>query len=292
MTDTAVQGSPPPADETRARWPAHHVLRDEPGAPLVVLTDFAAAGRPTAQFPALVPLLATRAAYWETAPPPFGREAGMTGDDHGTRWLADVQADGRPVAAVLGFCSGSVYAGWLADRLARVQDPPAVILLDPEPAYKRMVLEDFEKLVTSRMGSLLTPEESGEALETARRADRETGDDALALAERLVPMCRGVVRAGYVRLSGTEHRCDEFIALFVGYLRWLAAACAVSDFRGWQGAHVLLSSTPEIGLVASPEHVRTQVVGAVHDLDVPHFDLLRSPGTARRIDSILGGGAA
>jgi hypothetical protein len=266
---------------------AHNVLRDGGDGPIVVMSDFAAAGRPTAQFPALVPRLSTQAAFWETAPPAPGSEGRMTGDDYGNRWLADIASDGRQVVAVAGFCSGSVYAGWLADRLGRVQRRPQVILFDPEPATKAMVLEDFEKLVTVRMADLIPEDESREAMAAAHQADHETGDDALALTDALAALCRGVVREGFVRTGKSAHRCDEFIALFIGYLRWFAGACAVSDFRGWDGATVLLSTTPEIGLQATPEHVRRSLVGEVVNVDVPHFDLLRSEVTAQRVDELL-----
>lgn len=267
---------------------AHNVLRDIPGAPLVVMTDFAAAGRPTAQFPELVPLLTTRATFWETAPPPFGHQGRTQGGDHyGSHWLSDIVQDGRPVAAVLGFCSGSVYAGWLADRLRGRQGEPAVVLLDPEPSSRSMVMDDFVKLITSRMGNLISENEAENILAAARRADRVAGDEVLELTDVLVSLCRGVVREGSVRLGGLEHRCDEFIALFVGYLQWLAGACTVSDYRGWAGATAILSSTTEIGLQACPSQVREVLIGGIMQIPVPHFDLLRSSEVARAVEPIL-----
>ncbi len=270
---------------------AHHTLRDAPGAPLVLMSDFAAAGRPTGQFPELVPLLQTPATYWETAPPGQQERVGMNGEQYGQRWLADVIDDGRPVAGVLGFCSGAVFAGWLADRIGRLQQqPPVVVLLDPEPATKAMVLDDFVKLVTARMADLIPPEQSRATLETARRADQESGDDAMALFEVLAGLCQDVIRPGFVRLGQRSHRSDEFVELFVGYLQWLAAACSVSDYRGWGGATVVLSSTPELGLQATPPQVRSTIVAEVVDVDVPHFDLLRSAPAAAEVDRRLTAG--
>jgi len=267
---------------------AHNVLREVPEGPLVLMADFAAAGRPTAQFPELVPRLRTPATYWETAPPAFGQEGRMDGDRYGARWLTDVRRDGRPVAGVLGFCSGAVYAGWLADRIARIQPPPRVVLLDPEPSDKAMVLDDFVKLVTSRMGNLIGEDDAREALAVARRADRDTDDDVLALTEVLVDLCTRITTTGLVQLGEHRHRWEEFMVLFIGYLRWLAGACTVSDFRGWAGADVILSSTPELGLQATPAYVRTSLVGTVTNVGVPHFDLLRSAETAERLDRLLG----
>lgn len=271
-----------------------NVLRTAGADALVVACDFAAAGRPIATFTELVALLPGGFTVWETAPPPYGQEAGMTGADQVDRWAVDLRASGRPVHAVLGFCSGSAYAGALAGRIARWQQPARLVLLDPERATPAMMLDFYQQRV-HRFASVLTPDEVDSALRAGRDAVAadavalEAAGDAraLALAGRLRELCRLVVEPACDRVGLGRERSAEFVGLSGAYLYWLAAAMHIDAGTEWAGATALNGATAGVGLHSYPPTERAGLVAGVRYLDVSHTDLMRSSATACAVAELL-----
>jgi hypothetical protein len=247
---------------------------------LLVACDFASAGRPIATFSDLVSLLPPGFTVWESAPPPYGEESGMDGAAHVDRWAGALRTAGRPVRAVLGFCSGSVYAGLIADRIAAWQPRPRLVLLDPEPATPAMML-DFYRERVNRFASVLAPDEVAAAL----RAGEESAASALGLAARLRDLCREVVAPACARVGLPESRVTEFVGLAGSYLHWLAAAIDLP--ARWPTAHAVNCATPGIGLRAVPPAERDGLVASARYLDVSHNDLMRSPLTAHAVTDLL-----
>lgn len=251
------------------------------GDDLLVACDFASAGRPIATFGDLAALLPTGEAVWESAPPPPGAEAGMDGPAHVDRWAGALRSAGRHVNAVLGFCSGSAYAGVLADRIAAWQTRPRLVLLDPEPATPAMMLDFFRERV-GRFAAVLTPDDVAAAL---RAADDSADLAPLALAARLRDLCRAVVAPACERVGLPDSRVTEFVGLAGSYLHWLAAAIGLPD--RWPTADAVNCATPGFGLRRVPEPERAGIVAAARYLDVSHTDLMRSPLTARAVADLL-----
>lgn len=153
---------------------AWSVLRRSEQGELVLACDFSAAGRPIATFSEFAELLTADCELWETAPPSPLETVGMTGADQVARWARDVRGSDREVRAVLGFCTGALYAAALAEEIADWQRRPRLILLDPEPARARMMADFYESLVSVRFAALLSPDETADAVRRGR--DIVTGD--------------------------------------------------------------------------------------------------------------------
>jgi hypothetical protein len=264
--------------------PAGWTALSRPGD-LVVACDFASAGRPIATFTDLVSLLPPGFTVWESAPPAFGAESGMDGAAHVDRWAGALRACG-PVRAVLGFCSGSVYAGMIADRIAAWQPRPRLVLLDPEPATPAMML-DFYRERVNRFASVLAPDEVAAALRAGEESVPASAApaSALALAARLRDLCRAVVAPACERVGLPASRVTEFVGLAGSYLHWLAAAIPLP--ARWPAAHAVNCVTPGIGLRSVPPADRDGLVASARYLDVSHTDLMRSPLTARAVADLL-----
>ena len=184
-----------------------------------------------------------------------------------------------------GFCSGSVYAGMIADRIAAWQPRPRLVLLDPEPATPAMML-DFYRERVKRFASVLAPDEVAAAL--ARREEsvvRVSGRPSGAGRRRLRDLCRDVVAPACERVGLPEARVTEFVGLAGSYLHWLAAAIPLP--ARWPTAHAVNCATPGIGLRSVPPADRDGLVASARYLDVSHTDLMRSPLTARAVADLL-----
>ncbi|WP_354596417.1 hypothetical protein R1Y80_03955 [Streptomyces sp. JL1001] len=267
---------------TPAAW---NVLRSADRSELVLACDFSAAGRPIAGFADLTGLLTTECTLWETAPPPPEEAARMTGADQVARWAADVRAAAIPVRAVLGFCTGALYAGALAEEIAGRQPRPRLILLDPEPVRTQAMLGFYESLVGERFASVLSPAEAEEALHEARRLAGAYGPTELA--HRFGTLLGGVVESAFARLGLPGGRVAEFTGLSLSYLYWLGAADACAMRGPWASATAVNGTTPGMGLDSFAPAERAGLVERAFHLDVSHADLMRSAETARLVDDLL-----
>jgi hypothetical protein len=286
MTENVVEQAVPVGWTALCR-PMGDSVGGRPVSDLVVACDFASAGRPIATFSDLVSVLPPGFTVWESAPPPCGEESGMDGAAHVDRWAGALRTAGRPVRAVLGFCSGSVYAGRIADRIAAWQPRPPLVLLDPEPATPAMML-DFYRERVSRFASVLAPGEVATALRAGEESVAVATPDpasALALAARLRDLCRGIIAPACERVGLPDSRVTEFVGLAGSYLHWLAAAIHLP--ARWPTAHAVNCVTPGIGLRSVPPADRDGLVASADYLDVSHTDLMRSPLTARAVADLL-----
>ncbi|MFC9912498.1 hypothetical protein [Streptomyces sp. NPDC059862] len=265
---------------------AHSVLRRSGDGELVVAADFGTAGRPSATFTELVTALRTDLTFWETMPPPYGHEAGMSAADHVARWVRDIRDSRLPVRAVIGFCSGSVYAAALIEEISRWQKTPLLILIDPDLAERHMVIGHYERFMTARLSPVLT----AEAVEAAVRAGRDADASAktpLDLAAELGTLCRRILPDACERGGMTGERSRELAEIFAGYLHWLAAGAELDPRPAWRAATALNSATEGFGLDAFPEEERAGLVARVIDFDIPHLELMRTPEVARTIEGLL-----
>lgn len=262
-----------------------NVLRDGGTRELVVVADFAATGRQTATFRDLVDRLETPLTIWEIAPVPYGTEHGMTGEGQVDRWIDDVRTPDLHVAAVLGFCGGSVYAGVLADRLAGWQDRPRLVLFDPGLAQAPMLGEHVDGWLR-RLAPTFGPGDLEEARQRIAGAAAST-PDPLELAGRLAGLFREIVRPALVRAGYSREAALDFTALVNGYLHWFGGAVQLDPRAAWAHATAISSSTPGIGLNALPPEERDGVVAGETAFPIEHVDLLRTDAVARLVDDLL-----
>jgi hypothetical protein len=265
---------------------AHSVLRKADSGQLVVAADFGTAGRPSATFTDLVASLWAQHTIWETMPPPHGEEAGMTGWQHVARWVRDIRDSDLQVLAVIGFCSGSVYAGALIQQVSQWQRTPRLILIDPDGAERHMVTNHYERFMRARLTPVLAAEEIEAAVRAGRDADA-TAAGPLELAARLGLLCQRILPPACQRAGMTGERSAELARIFTSYLHWLAAASQLDVRAAWLAATALNSNTPGFGLDAFPADGRDGLVSHVIDVDVPHLELMRTPAAAQIVDELL-----
>ncbi|GAA0900279.1 hypothetical protein [Virgisporangium aurantiacum] len=265
---------------------AHSVLRKSDTGDLVVAADFGSAGRPSATFTELVAGLRAEHTVWETMPPPHGTEVGRDGKWHVDRWVRDIRAAELPVRAVIGFCSGSVYAGALVREISAWQRRPRLILIDPDRAERFMVTNHYEQFVRARLGVVMPAEEVDDAVRAGRAAD-ETCADPLDLAAELGVLCRRYLPPAARQAGMSGPRSVELAEIFSSYLYWLAAGSTVDGRREWATATALNSNTDGFGLDAFPEAERADLVAEVVQFDVSHRELMRDPDVHRTVDGLL-----
>jgi hypothetical protein len=263
-----------------------NVLRQsDQGGELVVACDFSAGGRPIATFTDLAGLLRGNHTIWETTPAPYGQEADTSAASQIEYWSRDIRSSGVPVRAVLGFCSGCVYAGALAERISQWQQRPRLILLDPEPADARMMIDFYENLVTRRFAAMLSSAEIADAVQAGHDAAESLG--LMALAHRLGELCRQVVEPACEGIGLTSERIAEFLGLSLSYLYWLAVAGPLDVRSQWSAAEAINCANPDVGLRGFEPIERAGLVARAVYLDVSHTDLMRCPETARIVDELL-----
>src|SRR5690349_16843380 len=139
-----------------ARAEGWRVLAEPDHAERVILAiDFDATGRPEARFSDLAPRLKVDCAFWETVPPDLKTERTASGEAYVDYWWAAFERRPRPVAAVMGFCGGAVYAAALSERVAAWQgSEPLLLLFDPEIAVPQTLVWQFHKVVGYLAGTL------------------------------------------------------------------------------------------------------------------------------------------
>lgn len=265
---------------------AHAVLRTSAGGELVVAADFGTSGRPSATFGDLVANLTADRTIWETLPPPYGPDAALTAAQHIERWMADIVGSGLSVTAVIGFCSGSVYAAALADALSARQPAPRLLLIDPDLAQRRMVIEHYERFVRARLSAVATPGEVDAAAVAGRRVDAGAAS-AVELAAGLDTLCRTIMAPTLIRGGLGARRSRELSEVFASYLYWLAAGSDVDPRTTWRRGTALNSQTEGFGLHAFPAEQRATLFRRVIDFDLPHLELMRSPCVAQTVDDWL-----
>jgi hypothetical protein len=227
-----------------------------------------------AGFRDLVPLLDPPMTVWETVVPADETVEPAAFMDC---WLADVERSGRPVRAVAGYCAGAVLAAQLAERLTLRQDPPRLLLLDPELPNTAGLYQDFRAAGDS-MAAMMAPGEPDRYHAAAERIRAEGRDDDIVSAGAALDEVFTVAMTGIAERMGLDDQVrDELAGAFRALVRFLSAAQLFDPEEMWARA-TTIRSTGGAALTADREVV----------LDVGHDDLLRHTGTARALAGLLG----
>ncbi|ATE54489.1 hypothetical protein CNX65_15310 [Actinosynnema pretiosum] len=251
---------------------------------LLLAFDFAATGRPEASFSDLVDRLDDWE-VWETAQPPLGAEVGLGAAGYLERWAAGIPSD-RPVAAVLGFCAGGVFAGGVAEELRRTRaTPPLLLLFDPEAPTALTLHHQFHKVVHSLTG-VLGDDRVARVVE-AGRAELDRATDVAGYGARLVELFEEAGRGAFAEAGLDDEYAAELTGTYRSFVSYLVAAAQVDHVPGWAPAVALSSAGPASGLNPLPPDVREALVREELRFDTGHADLLRDPAVARATAALL-----
>ncbi|MFC5072989.1 hypothetical protein [Kitasatospora cinereorecta] len=251
------------------------VLKAGQGSDLVLAVDFATTGRPDSSFSDLVPHLDPRLTVWETRQPDTGD--GMSAQDYIERWAREVEAGGRTVRAVLGYCAGSVFAGELAARLAgRQAEPVPFVMFDPEVPTPAALDRDFAAMI-GQFASVLSADEVTAARQAAAAA-LLTAPDFAALGDEFVRIFREQAGTAFAREELDTDLLEEFAAVFRSFVSYLDAARGIDPTAAWRTATAVNSRQPTEGALLA-----ARAVG----IPVDHADILRSSLTAEAVTGIL-----
>jgi hypothetical protein len=275
-----------------ARTDGWRVLAEPDHAERVILAvDFDATGRPEARFSDLAARLNTDCAFWETAPPDLDTERTVSGAAYIDYWWAAFQRRPRPVAAVMGFCGGAVYAAALSERVAAWQgSEPQLLLFDPEIAVPQTLLWQFHKVV-GYLAGVLPPEDIERAREAAQAEyDREAG--MATMCEALVKLTLEMGDVAFAQAGLAKPLRDELMGTFCSFLRYLTAAAELDPLPRWRDATAFQSVTELSGLNA----VRRSGIGGDGPLvgreivvADEHGKLLASDEVAAAVTGLLAG---
>jgi hypothetical protein len=245
----------------------------------VLAVDFDTTGRKEAGFADLARLLPD-IAMWHTVFPAVGPGHDLTAADCLARW-STLPATGGPVAAVLGYCAGSVFAAGLVEEIADARGTrPALVLFDPERPTMPTLYRDFDRVVA--MTSVLTPQESDRLRAEAHQVREARGDDFDAVSTDLVDLYEHASMVAFARIGLDEDLGAELLGMFRSYTAYLAAARELTPEPEWATAVAVTSTGSSNGARHAARELSFQVA---------HGDLLRHPDVANALREIVVSGS-
>ncbi|ONI83211.1 hypothetical protein ALI144C_17095 [Actinosynnema sp. ALI-1.44] len=256
---------------------------------VVLAVDFPVTGRPEAGFADLAPRLEPGQAFWQTVPPQVTPGSGLTGSDYIERWDAELAGSGVTVRGILGFCVGSVYGAALAERIAARQDePPALILLDPEQATVGTLYWQFEKMIGNLAGVFPQDKVTMLRSEAARLAEVQP-PDVTRFAAELFHLFLPVAKQTLADMGLDETSSGEILGMFGAFISYLSIAAQLDVESAWRSATAISSTSPQSGL--NPHRTAdgsdSALVAKELRVDVEHPELLRSDRVAEAITGLL-----
>lgn len=249
-------------------------LLTDGGDRVAVAIDFEAVGRPEAAFSDLAPMLDPPLRTWAAVQPPAGTE--VSGPAYLEHWAGGLRAAGHEIDAVLGFCTGGVFAAALAERIGGWQRLPTVVLLDPEPATARVLVGQLVNAVRT-LATVAPDAQLTWALEAA--AGLLGVADLTAVGDTLGSLYQEAAAPVFARLGLRPDYQARLVEAFKSLMSYLAAGADVVPGRGWAAATAIVSA----GGFCDPEGTARRIPAAVG-----HAGLLRSPDVARLVSGLLG----
>jgi hypothetical protein len=242
------------------------------GPDLVLCLDFPG-GRAVAGFPELAAAVPIDASFLHNERASVGPLAVCV-----DRWVAELTASGRPVRAVLGFCSGSALATRVADAIAATGSAPRVVLFDAVPTTGDSLAGQLPSALESSARHL-TADELADARDLSEQLAATHPDDLPLIAATLTDRYDRLMRAVADRLSLHEFTFKELTDGFTAYLDYLLLTS--------EGGFDMRSATPLFvcsnGYEPPVEDSRTIM------LDIDHAGLLRAPEAHKLVADLLTG---
>jgi hypothetical protein len=267
-----------------ASW---NVISEGESNRVILGVDFPAAGRAEASFTELAPGLGSEFGFLQTVAPLLSPDQRVSGDTYTRAWIDDARRSGWQVAAVLGYCLGSVYATAIAESISAWQDAaPKIILFDPLRSDIRLLGLETRKVI-SRFGPLLSKDEvelAEKRIDEITTPEPGVPADLAEAAVALVALYREIGLPAFGRLGLKDVRKNEMIRLFESYISWTSVAAQVDPMRSWKKSTAIMS-TEYVRQSRGDEsaNIWASIFGEVIALDVAHGDLLRSESTVKVI---------
>ena len=194
------------------------------------------------------------------------------------RWVAELTATGRPVRAVLGFCSGCALATRVADAIAATGRAPMVVLFDAVPTTGESLAGQLPSALESS-ARYLTADELADARDLSEQLAATYADDLPRIAAALTDRYDQLIGVVADRLSVHEFLRQELTGTFTAYLDYLLLAS--------EGGFDMRTTTP---LFLTSAGYEPPVAGArTIALDIGHADLLRAPHVHELVADLLTG---
>ena len=261
------------------------VLADAGPGGVILGVDFPAAGRAEAGFADLLEKIGShwsQYGFLQTVAPAGRLDRSALGPDYTERWAGAIRADGRQVAAVFGYCAGSVYAAAIAEEVRKwQQQAPMVILFDPHHVDAWAMTDEMYKMI-GFFGGLLTADQVEDAKHRTVELARSESGDIVDLASALIGLYQEIGSAAFDKVGLAEARRAEVINLFESYMAWLCATAQIDPSDTWKRSPAILSAeyvavTGQHPAVTSASKLLSRKI----PVNVSHSDLLRSESTAQ-----------
>jgi hypothetical protein len=251
---------------------------------VILAVDFPAATRPEAVFKDLAENMG---AHWsgysvlQTVPSAGRVERNSPGQDYILPWVDDIRVDGRPVAAVLGYCAGGVHAAAIAGEIGRWQQPaPQVILFDPQ--VDAGVLADEMCMQLERMlSSLLSAGEAEAAAGDARKVAAGNSGDLFDMADTVVDLFRQRSAPAFDRIGLSKAGRAHAVGIFQSFMSYLAVTANLDPRTAWKNSSAVLSA--EYTAISGQDPAETGIFGRMATVDASHADLLRSESVVQMV---------
>lgn len=251
---------------------------------IVLAVDFPGTGRREAGFTDLAERLDVPYALWETLPPPLASGTTLTGAEWIDRWMAGVEASGRPVRAVMGFCAASPYAAVLAHCVGALQgEMPDTVFFDPDVPQEFFLYWQYQQIM-ERFLPDLTAEETAAARQRGEQA-REQADDLTGLGARLSRLFREYGEPACHRAGLDDERTAEFLGGFTTYVSFVCGSSQISAQQ--PEALVAAWSTATAVTSAGSGDAGRLVAKEVPFPGIAHVDLLATEEVAAAVSALL-----
>ncbi|MFE6862404.1 hypothetical protein [Nocardia sp. NPDC057668] len=245
----------------------------------VLALDCELSARPIAGFPDFAPLLPVGCSLWQGVHPPVTADGSASAEAY-LRWWSFDPPSPPPVTAVLGFCSGSVFAAALANRIADRQGTrPSLILLDPGRPDRMSLEHDFRRAVIA-LATLSEQEHGALTARVTSELDRWGGDFG-GMVDSVVAAYEWASRVAFERAGIDLSAGAELVSVFDSYTRYLRAAQSLATRPEW---------SPAITILSADRDPLADITGTVIRTGVRRDDLLRSREIAGLFRDILLGG--
>lgn len=268
--------------QSENRW---HVIANEKASKVILGVDFPAEGRREASFKDLMGKMGPAWSGYkliQTVPPSARLDERLSCDTYIQHWTPDGQWDPGDVAAVMGYCIGSVYAAPVAETVRRLGGSAVkVILFDPQPMETKLLATEMYKNITLA-GSTLSDEEAASARKETDEIVAAHLNDLPKGAMAIMDLFRRISSLACGRIGLNDARREEINQIFESYMAWLSAAAQINPGAVWKDS-VAIMSTDYQTLAAEKNTAiisTMEIIDQKFQVDVAHADLMRAEPTA------------
>lgn len=249
----------------------------EVGGGLMLAVDFGSTQRAESGFQDLAARLDPTRTVWETLQPPLSAAGGGTGEDYLAWWLGGLSDTTRAIDAIFGYCIGAVFAAEVHSQVAAHQDePPLLLLFDPELPTRPSLLRDFDNAI-AQLSVMLPSGEPGKLCDAARSAMDSCADFG-EFGVGLMKIFAAGVAAAFDGIPVSPAFTAGLTGSFNSFIHYAIAAYRDAVPGSWASAAVIMSRDGQDS---------DDLPGGQFRFDIGQPDLLRHEEVARTASRIL-----